>query len=45
MSILAIGEPDVNKVHIYTSGDENFGKEWQLETILSVPEAFTPQHR
>eukprot|EP01034_Spumella_vulgaris_P023126 gene23126-29319_t len=46
VSILAVGEPGANRVHVYsTQGDDFASDEFVLEATLSVPEAILPQHR
>lgn len=45
ISLLAVGEPGANRVHVYSSTGANVGTSYSLDKTLSEDEAFYPQHR
>lgn len=44
-TLLVIGEPNTNSVYVYVCEKVPIALLWTLETTLTVPQAFLPQHR
>jgi hypothetical protein len=43
-SLLVVGEPFANKVHVYYSSKSQFGNSWTFEKTITRTEAYLPEH-